>query len=293
MSLFSFMQVAPELPSPLTHGFLLVEPAVTDHEPFLQTLAIRPCTPRVLAHREELMPRLIDLSSLDPDAQGQVGEMLLREVTALRPPVACAWLACDVDIDELALHVAQHLVGPGADGRPVFWRFYDPRVLALTLAVFDPAQRVALLGPVTDWQFAWAGHRWTVAGSGTPIPDGNGYVSALPKPDQWPRINRSEVATRVIDRLPAIPADKAAQLPYELDRIFTDAIHRGGMSDTDTLADYAWHCVRYGPAFEQHPILLDAWPALSRRETHWSDVLARFTPDELQALEVAPRQLHT
>ncbi|MGN6083272.1 DUF4123 domain-containing protein [Trinickia sp.] len=248
-------------------------------------LDLHPCTPRVLAHREELMPRLVDVSSLDSDAQAAISAVLIRETSANRPPVCCAWLASEASIDDLAHHIARYLVGPGADGRPAFWRFYDPRVLALTLAAFDRVQRATLLGPVTDWQFAWVGHRWAVTGPGTPNDDSNGYMPAWPKPDQWSRISRSEAASRVIDRLPAMAPEKAARLPSELDRIFTAAAERGAMLDTDALADYAWHCVRYGQAFEQHPIVLDAWPALSQGEMLWSDVQAQFTPNDFNALE--------
>lgn len=285
------MQVAPDIPSQLTHGFVLIEPATIDHEPFLQTLDMHPCTPRVLAHREELMPRLLDVSSLDPDAQVQISDVLVRETSTDRPPVGCAWLASDASIEDLAHHIARYLVGPGADGRPAFWRFYDPRVLALTLAVFDPSQRSTLLGPVTDWQFAWARHRWIITGPGTPNDDSKGYTPAWPNPHQWSRISRSEAASRAIDRLPAMVAEKAAQLPNELDRVFSAATDRGGMTDTDVLADYAWHCVRYGQAFEQHQVMLDAWPALSRGEIHWSDVLTRFTPNDFNALETTSRPL--
>jgi len=287
------LQLAADLLSQVTHGFLLVEPATVEHEPILQALAMCPCTPRVLAHREELMPRLVDISLLEPEAQMRVTTVLLRETTANRPPVICAWLACDVDIDDLASHIARYLIGPGADGRPAFWRFYDPRVMALTLAKFDPAQRDLLLGPVTEWQFAWAGHRWSTIGPGARNDDSRGHTSAWPRDEQWLHINRSEVATRVIDRLPPMVSDRVAQLPNELDRIFSDAVALGGIADSDTLADYAWHCIRYGRAFEQHPIVLDAWAALSRREVYWSDVLARFTADDLKALEPKPHSLQT
>ena len=289
MSVPFSLQVAPDVPSPLTHGFVLIEPATIDHEPFLQTLDMHPCTPRVLAHREELMPRLVEVSSLDPDAKVELSEVLVRETSADRPPVACAWLASEASVEDLAHHVARYLVGPGADGRPAFWRFYDPRVFALTLAVFESSQRSTLLGPVVDWQFAWAGHRWAAAGPGTPNDDSKGYMPAWPKPDQWLRISRSEAASRVVDRLPALVPENASRLPSDLDRIFAAAAERGWMPDTDALADYAWHCVRYGQAFEQHPVVLEAWPALSRAEIHWSAVLARFTPNDLNALETTSR----
>jgi len=293
MNQFYSLQVVSDSPSPIADGFLLIEPTTADHEPFLQTLPAHSCTPRILSHRDELMPRLVDIASLDSEDQAQLSDLLVRETRADRPPVACAWLASEASIEELAVHIARYLVGPGADGRPAFWRFYDPRVLALTLTVFDPVQRAALLGPITEWQFAWAGHRWAIARPGTPNDESAEEPPAWPRPDQWPRINRSQAAARVVDRLPPMAAERAARLPAELDRIFREAVDLGGMSDTDELADYAWHCMRYGQAFEQHPIVVDAWPALSRRELHWSDVLVRFTANDLEALERKSRALQT
>ena len=78
----------------------------------------------------------------------------------------------------------------GANGQPVFWRYYDPRVLSLTLAIFDTVQRQALLGPIKTWQFAWAGHRWQVPGPGVSSDTLDGYVPAWPRPEQWPGLVR-------------------------------------------------------------------------------------------------------
>lgn len=263
------------------------------HEPFLQALATYACTPRELAHREELMPKLIDVASLSPDAQAQVTEIWLDEAATTRPPVACAWIDCNASIDELARHIARYLVGPGENGRPVFWRYYDPRVLSLTLAVCDPAQRAALLGPAATWQFAWAGHRWAVAGPGKLEDEIDGHLSGWPRQDQWPRINRSEVAARVVDRLPLMPAEHAARVPAALDSIFSDVARRGGPADADDLADYAWHCLHYGPAFEQCPALVDTWPALARGEIGWPDAKARIAAEGFMRSEKTSRSPQT
>ncbi|MDR8751149.1 hypothetical protein FEP95_05342 [Burkholderia multivorans] len=188
------MQVVAAPPESLTHGFLLIEPATLAHATALAAFDMRPCTPRILAHREELMPRLIDVAALNEAARITVTEAWEAEIVGQRPPVVCAWLDSDLDGDSLARHIARYLVGPGVDGKPVFWRFYDPRVLALTLAIFDPSQRQALLGPIQAWQFIWAGHRWAVSGPGIPTDVLEGNVPAWPRPDQWARINRSDAA---------------------------------------------------------------------------------------------------
>jgi hypothetical protein len=282
------MPVVPVTPEPLTHGYLLIEPATLDHAPELEMLAMHPCTPRVLAHREELMPRLLDVSALDESARAVVTELWLSETDPERPPIACAWLESELDGAALAQHIARYLVGPGVDGNPVFWRYYDPRVLSLTLAVFDPVQRQALIGPIKTWQFAWAGHHWSMSGPGIVADPLDQHAPAWPRPEQWPRVERSDVAARVLNRLPAMAVEDAARLPVELDRIFCD-VARHGLAQIDDLADYAWHCVKYGQAFEQHPTIVGAWPAFAGKQVTWPDIVARLTPEDIQQFEQISR----
>lgn len=282
------MQTIPASSEALTHGFLLIEPAMLAHAPALAALDMRSCTPRVLAHREELMPRLIDVAALDEATQIAVTEVWSTEIFGERPPVACAWLDSNLDIDSLAQHIARYLVGPGVDGKPVFWRYYDPRVLALTLAIFDPAQRQALLGPIQAWQFIWAGHPWSVSGPGTATDMLERHLPAWPRPEQWPRINRSDAATQVLDRLSAVPAQDAVSLPATLDRLFSDAA-QFGLTLADDLADYAWHCMKYGSGFEEHPMLVDARSEIADGRARWPEVVSRIAPDEFRQLERSSR----
>ncbi|WP_239007383.1 DUF4123 domain-containing protein [Burkholderia diffusa] len=282
------MQAVSEPSGPLTRGFLLIEPATLAHAPALAALDMCPCTPHVLAHREELMPRLVDVAALDEAAQTIVTEAWDAETVRDRPPVVCAWLDSDLDGESLVEHIARYLVGPGVDGKPVFWRFYDPRVLALTLATFDPAQRQALLGPIQSWQFIWAGHRWSISGRGVATDLLEGHVPAWPRNDQWPRINRSDVATQVVDRLSDVPVQEVASLPATLDRLFGDAA-QFGLTQADDLADYAWHCVKYGSAFEQHPTLVQARTEMVDGRITWPEIVSLFTPDELRQLEQSSR----
>ncbi|OXI32744.1 hypothetical protein CFB89_15795 [Burkholderia sp. AU16741] len=228
----------------MTTGFLLVEPATLAHVPDLAAFDMRACTPRVLAHREELMPRLIDLAALDWEGRRIATERWQEEPEVERPPAICAWIDSAVDADALAEHIARYLVGPGEDGQPVFWRYYDPRVLSLTLEVFDPTQLLALLGPVHEWCFAWAGHRWRIAGLGAEIVQPDDQPLGWPRPDQWPRINRSEIADRIRRRLPALSVDQAAQLPAALDQILCSAGGQDAMA-TDELVNDAVQRMRH------------------------------------------------
>lgn len=230
------MQAAPDFSGSLTHGFLLVEPAALVHVPELSALEMRPCTPRVLAHREELMPQLIDLAALNDEERAPATECWMAETHAERPPVVCAWLDSEADADTIAEHVARHLVGPGADGEAVFWRYYDPRVLALTLAIFDPKQRLALLGPIRAWHFAWAGHRWSVTSSGAEA-TGADPPLGWPRREQWPRVNCSAAADKVLRRLPGMSFEHTTRLPAMLDQAFTEMALNKGTNDDDALVE--------------------------------------------------------
>ncbi|POM19254.1 DUF4123 domain-containing protein [Burkholderia cepacia] len=227
---------------PLTRGFLLIEPTMLIHAPDLAALDMRPCTPRVLAHREELMPHLIDLAALDAQSQDIAAAHWQDEVTTERPPVACAWLNTEASADTVVEHIARHLVGPGADGRPVFWRYYDPRVLSLALAILEPDQRRALLGPIDVWRFAWAGHRWSVDVPGAKVVPED-QSTGWPRPDQWPRLDRSEVAEQVRQRLPALTSNQATRLPAAIDQAL-HALADQDVAGTDALVEHAVQRVR-------------------------------------------------
>lgn len=248
MTIFQ-MQPAADFTGPLTQGFLLIEPTTLLHVPKLAELDMRPCTPRVLAHREELMPQLIDLAALDDEACELAAECWTAETHVERPPVICAWFDSEADADAICEHVARYLVGPGADGKPVFWRYYDPRVLALTFAILDPTQRQALLGPIQAWQFPWAGHRWRVTSVGTEVADPDQRLG-WPRPEQWPRINCSEAADRVLRRFPSISAEQAARFPAVLDQMFSEAALSNDTKDVNALVELVAHRVRNDFAFD-------------------------------------------
>ncbi|MBR8314373.1 DUF4123 domain-containing protein [Burkholderia dolosa] len=232
------MSPAPDQQGPLKTGFLLVEPATLAHVPDLAALDMCACTPRALVHREELMPRLIDVAALDEEGRRIVTERWHEETTVERPPAICAWIDSAVGAEALAEHIARYLVGPGEGGRSVFWRYYDPRVLSLTLTVFDPAQRLALLGPAREWHFAWAGHRWRTARLGAEAASPDDEPAGWPRLDQWSRINRSDIVDRIRRRLPIFPADRAAQLPAALDQ-FLRSVGEQDAGATDELVDAA------------------------------------------------------
>jgi hypothetical protein len=53
---------------------------------------------------------------------------------------------------QLHRHLRKFNVVYGPEGKPLFWRYYDPRGLPSVLGVMDPAQQRAFLGP---FEMAW------------------------------------------------------------------------------------------------------------------------------------------
>jgi hypothetical protein len=268
---------------PLSSGYLLLETTTLAYEPTIRSVPRTPCVHAALAHQGELMPALIDLAALDIQTQAELTQ-LACETQDGQPPVVCAWIESLADTQTLAEHIARYLVGPNAAGQTVFWRYYDPRVFSLALAVLTDQQRNALLGPATAWRFIWAGYHWQVSGPGEAAPALDGYTPAWPQPNQWSRIDRSELVTRIIWQLEPMSREQAAQLPSSIDRILTQGVEQAGLAEPDQLVDYALHCLQYGRAFAQHPKLADVWPALAKKQMDWADAKARLSPTDYQAL---------
>ncbi|WP_186196980.1 DUF4123 domain-containing protein [Burkholderia gladioli] len=220
------MQPVSDLTNGPTRGFLLIDPSTCGHAPDIAALDGQACTPRILAHREEWMPKLVDLATLNDDVRMLAGRYLLGRLHADQPPAICAWLDSEASVDVIAGHIAHHLVGPGIGGQSVFWRFHDPRVFSLALAILDPAQRRALLGPVKSWTFPWAGHGWRVE-AGQFAHESVDSPAGWPRPDQWPRIDRSAMAHEVCYRLAGLSSAQAARLPVIVDELFREALNQG------------------------------------------------------------------
>lgn len=69
------------------------------------------------------------------------------------------WIISRYPIKELFTHLQSQLFARLPDGREALLRFYDPRILELTmLHVFDQNQRQQLAGPILQWWIWSEGH---------------------------------------------------------------------------------------------------------------------------------------
>lgn len=92
---------------------------------------------------EEVAPYLARLGPLD-DGSATTIEQLLRQHVA----ILVAASGEGAGFAALHRHFRKFNVVYRSDGRPVFFRYYDPRVIPDVLAVFSPADVKAFFGPV-------------------------------------------------------------------------------------------------------------------------------------------------
>jgi len=282
------MQSIPPPGEVIRNGYLLIDASNIDDETFAEPLPMLRCTPGTLTNADELTPRLIDVAALAPTLQDEVTALLLRETDSDTPPVVCAWLQSSLDADALARHIARFLVGPGPDGNTVFWRYYDPRVFSLAMALFAPAQKEALLGPITEWRFAWCQHWWSVAGPGREIYPLGGHKPAWPSAKQWLSLDHSQLIARVLLQIHELQgsftAADAIRYQREADLALINAKQHLKLNEDHELVEYALQSVRYGDAFKRHPKLDIAWTELAQGNTNWSDLRAMLDHNDYQKL---------
>jgi hypothetical protein len=280
--------------TPIEHvrtGFLLVDPSNLDDEMFSDAVPMLDCTPASMGQSAHLMPRLIDVAALSTKEQDGLQEILMRELQGERPPTVCAWLECATDAKVLARHVARFLIGPGPDGGPVYWRYFDPCVFVLVLQVFSNEQRQALLGPITEWRFAWCCRWWRVIGSEVTADPLLGRVPGWPTARQWRSLESTDSIARALpqalDCLGGARStdDVCLELLAKIDASILDARTRLHLSDSDDLVEYALQYARYGDRFQQHPKLSAAWGELAEGRISWSELVSMLNPDDYQALD--------
>jgi hypothetical protein len=97
---------------------------------------------------EDVAPYLGRLGSLAPEAQAVVEDLLARHLGIL------VMLPLPVGSDEppsfsqVHRHFRKFNVVYGPEGKPLFFRYYDPRVIIDVLKVLDEQQLIAFFGPV-------------------------------------------------------------------------------------------------------------------------------------------------
>jgi hypothetical protein len=260
-------------------GYFLVD-VCNLPEPDCEAMKMVACVPPALVNFEELMPCLIAVEQMSIAQRDHVLTTLKYQRAGEHAHAICAWLDCDLSIDELAVHIARGLSGPGVGGATVLWRYFDPRVFATTMALFSSAQRDALLGPIRRWQFVWCRNWWSITRTASRNASLSDFLTSWPTEQQWPRLLESRVLNRILDKLgedQTLKPDDCLRyqqivLQYLADDVLTPYLNE------DDLSEFGYLCARYGPAYRLHEKLRPGWEALRRGEMSWTEV--RFLLDQ-------------
>ena len=97
---------------------------------------------------EDVAPYLGRLGSLGPEAQAAVEDLLVRYLVilvTLPPPPGSEE---PPSFSQVHRHFRKFNVVYGPEGKPLFFRYYDPRVIVDVLKVLDEQQLKAFFGPV-------------------------------------------------------------------------------------------------------------------------------------------------
>lgn len=91
----------------------------------------------------DVAPYLGQLASLSADVKDEVDDLLQRQLAILVLPSNAG-----VEFASLHRHLRKFNVVYGPGGNPLFFRYYDARVLIDVLNVLEPHQRDAFFGPI-------------------------------------------------------------------------------------------------------------------------------------------------
>ena len=91
----------------------------------------------------DVAPYLGQLASLSAEVKDEVGDLLMRQLAMLVLPSSAS-----IDFASLHRHLRKFNVVYGPAGNPLFFRYYDARVLIDVLNVLEPRQRDDFFGPI-------------------------------------------------------------------------------------------------------------------------------------------------
>ena len=256
----------------ISSGYLLIDtlnlPRSLDCDP----LPVRVCVPPDLTNIMSLLPVVVSIEALNADQLLTVREIMTLQTAGRHPWAICAVLVSDLDIEELSKHIASLLSVVDDEDRVVLWRFFDPRVLSLVLTIYSAEQRNALLGPIREWRFAWRGHWWLTNGQGTTPNVLRSFDDAWPTKAQWPLFRLSKLLDQVLLRTESdAPLDASDCLDVQRKAIdfLKQAASEMNFSEPNEIIDYAFMCVKHGPAFLSHPQFKHAKADLASGKLNW------------------------
>jgi len=301
-----------ERPALPDRGYLLLDPSALSDAHTLASQPLKVCVPANWGQDAMGLPVLIDLAQCDVLQHEKLALQLENEdrscqQTPLMHVGICAHIEINMGIDAFAAHLAERLlVMPiSRDGnralKGVLWRYFDPRVFANLCWMLDSGSLATLTGSASRWTFPWLGAWYKfdaaaddgVAIESQPLAAQADRIAGFMPVDMemWARAQQVSTINQVLVRLAMLEPlwVQRVAVARRVETAMTEARHCLHWDHPEDQAQYAEYVVRYGPAFLEHPKLIEYWPQIKSRTTNLrcADLVSLLSPDDYTALAQA------
>lgn len=270
-------------------GYILMESAHLTYLPCHKQLQTVACIPYDLTNMGDLMPVLMDISSLGIEQRREISEILELQRLGLSPPIVCALLITDTDIKQVAEQIGKFLSAIDEEGISVYWRFFDPRVFSLTWVTFSVEQRSVLLGYIREWNFPWRGYWWSARQTQYLSDWSLRIESAFPTYDQWPTIKLSRILDQALLKIEdelKFSADDCLKFQNAAIALLIEASKKFHLHDPDELIDYIFMGLKYSISFTAHPELAAAVKEISNGKLRWFSFKKTMNHNRLRTFDI-------
>lgn len=235
----------------LQHDFALINPLQLDAAQWTG-LPTEPLVPDTVESQAQLMPRLVLLHDLAPDAKIALLDQSEAWQAAYDLPMLPILIQSAASAAAMTAHLKKQMLARHPAGHWFWIRFHDPRVFRHLRWLLDPAQMARLMGPASQWTwFDPSTSGWCT----DPRPDADATTAARLDSRQWDGVFRMEVLNRALKGLgheyPTVTFDQA--LYRQMDEAVRIAVEVEQLQDLDDQVAYACHAQRFGPAFHALP----------------------------------------
>jgi hypothetical protein len=187
-------------------------------------------------------------------------------------------------MEDLIKHICSLLSITDGDDRPVLWRFFDPRVFSLVMAIYSDEQRKKLLGPIREWRFPWRGHWWSVIGEHYESKPLDNFDTVLPNKAQWMILKLSKILDQVllkVEQKNLLSTSACLDLQEKALVLLQEGSSEMNFSEPSELTDYAYCGVYYGAPFLLHSKFQNAKADLAIGALNWWEFKESFDFDTL------------
>ncbi len=291
-------------------GYLLLDPSAFVDAGYVASLPSKPCRPTNWGRDAAGLPALLDLAQCDALQKEWLASVISEEhENRRRVPLmhcgVCGHLEAPVASDEIVAHLADRLLvlpvhkSGNRSLSGALWRFFDPRVFANLCWMLEPPNLDALAGPLSRWVFPWFDNWFDFQAAAdelrvreveqeAPQRERIGDFARIDV-DTWERAQRIPVINQVLARLalpPELSWEQRAAVALRIESALTVAQQRLHWDQREDQVQYAELAVRHGPAFLDHPGLVECWARLEARTVSMScaEAIALLAPGEYEAL---------